>query len=220
MPPENELRKWNRRPAVERPLRYARRLLAMSPREVAARLEPHLPRLATAAAAAPQLDRPALVCWLESRFLFGPQRARTILETWAQARPEPAARLVAGARRLLQEADVFGTPVRLDPQTLDWQAGPAPGCSDLRWTWELNRQQYLFTLARAHLLTGEPAFARRIGALLESWWPQNPPGRGENWSSALEVAVRSLAWLWTLPLVLAGPHPEEGLLQRWLASLY
>ncbi len=207
MPPEKQLLHWSRRPAVQRPLRYARRLLAMTPREVAARIEPHLPRLRTAAAPAPAVDRRRL-----TGFPFGPERARSILAAWARARPEQATRVVSEARRLLEEVDIFGTPVRLDPQTVDWQAG-----LDLRGTWELHRQQYLFTLGRAHLVTGEPVFAARVGELFESWWAQNPRGHGVAWSSALEVGVRSISWLWTLPLLLGTL--EERSLQRWLASL-
>ncbi len=149
--------------------------------------------------------------WMDSRFLFGPAGARRIIQSWRRFRPEQTERLVDFARRGLDAWEISGVPVALEPGRLDWHRG------DTRWVWELNRHQFLFTFARAFLLTGEAVFLDRITALLEDWREKNPFGRGRNWSSALEVGLRSISWLWTLAAAL--PDLEERLLRAWLRSL-
>lgn len=72
------------------------------------------------------------------------------------------------------------------------------GPVDVKYVWELGRQQYLAELARAWLLSGQPEFARRARAILLDWIRQNPVYEGVHWTSSLEVAVRSISWIWTL----------------------
>ncbi len=52
---------------------------------------------------------------------------------------------------------------------------------------ELNRHQHLPRLAKAYLLTGDERYAGEAVAQLNSWIDQNPPGRGINWQSSLEI---------------------------------
>jgi len=67
---------------------------------------------------------------------------------------------------------------------------------DKKITWELNRHQYFSTLGRAYWLTGDERFAETFCAHLRSWMKENPPKLGINWASSLEVAFRSISWLW------------------------
>lgn len=62
--------------------------------------------------------------------------------------------------------------------------------------WELNRHQHFFSLGVAYLLTKEEKFARLFREHLDSWMKANPPGLGINWASSLEVAFRSISWIW------------------------
>ena len=89
---------------------------------------------------------------------------------------------------------------------------------DHKIIWELNRHQHLVLLAQAHRLTGRPDFLMEIGQQLDSWFPANPPQRGINWASALEVAFRSLSWMWVDHLV--GTRLETGQRRRLLEGLY
>ncbi len=221
MPHPADLLKWHCRLEVEVPLRYARRMATMGPREIAARLRDHSAanRPLRAPAWNPP-DRASLAERLENQFLFGPDRARAIAESWRAARPREAARLIDSARLGLQDWKIFGLAVKLDPERLDWLAVPDAARYDRRWVWELNRHQFLFTFARAFVLTGEAGYARRICDLLESWRRANPAAEGVNWSSALEVGVRAISWLWTLPLLLGWPGLEDRRLAAWLGSLH
>ena len=67
---------------------------------------------------------------------------------------------------------------------------------DVKVTWELNRHQHLVTLAKAHLITRDERFANDLFAQWYHWIEQNPYPIGINWTSSLEVAFRSLSWLW------------------------
>jgi hypothetical protein len=67
---------------------------------------------------------------------------------------------------------------------------------DHKVTWELNRHQHLVTLAKAWLLTHEEVYVREIIAQWYSWQRANPYPLGANWASSLEVAFRSLSWIW------------------------
>ena len=74
---------------------------------------------------------------------------------------------------------------------------------DHKVTWELNRHQHLITLAKAWLLSNDEKYVREIIAQWRSWIKANPYPIGINWGSSLEVAFRSLSWIWVDQL-LAG----------------
>ncbi len=67
---------------------------------------------------------------------------------------------------------------------------------DHKVTWELNRHQHLVTLAKARLLSGDERYARELMTQWRSWIKANPYPLGINWGSTLEVAFRSLSWIW------------------------
>jgi len=72
---------------------------------------------------------------------------------------------------------------------------------DHKVTWELNRHQHLVTLAKAWRLTGETRYVNELLAQWYSWHRANPYPLGVNWGSTLEVAFRSLSWLWVRELL-------------------
>lgn len=123
---------------------------------------------------------------------------------------ELADRLVAGHFDLLGFRNLsFGNPI-------DWHLEPVAGkraplvhwsrlnylnadlFGDKKITWELNRHQYFITLGQAYWLTGDERYAETFVEHVNSWMDQNPPKLGVNWASSLEIAFRSIAWLWAL----------------------
>ena len=72
---------------------------------------------------------------------------------------------------------------------------------DSKVTWELSRHQFLPTLAKAWLLTGDERLVRKLEQLYYDWQRKNPYPLGINWASSLEVAFRSLAWVWVWQLL-------------------
>jgi hypothetical protein len=106
-------------------------------------------------------------------------------------------------------------------QEIDWHLDPVHGkraplqpwfqiafldfvaVGDHKVTWELNRHQHLVTLAKAWLLSGDNRYVCELRAEWRSWTRANPYPLGINWASTLEVAFRSLSWIWVDQL-LAG----------------
>lgn len=91
---------------------------------------------------------------------------------------------------------------------------------DHKVTWELNRHQHLVTLAKAWAITGNEQYAKEIFAQWYDWQRNNPYPLGINWASSLEVAFRSLSWLWVKFLLgncPAAPRDFESDLLQSLA---
>ncbi len=80
---------------------------------------------------------------------------------------------------------------------------------DHKVIWELNRHQHLVTLAKAWLLTRDEKYVRELIAQWHSWIDANPYPVGINWGSALEVAFRSLSWMWVDHLLADAPDYAE-----------
>lgn len=80
---------------------------------------------------------------------------------------------------------------------------------DHKVTWELNRHQHLVTLAKARLLSGDKKYSRELVAQWHSWIRANPYPLGINWGSTLEVAFRSLSWIWVDQLLAGTPECTE-----------
>jgi hypothetical protein len=91
------------------------------------------------------------------------------------------------------------------------------GFGDIKYVWELSRYPFLIDIARAYWVTGEERYADTCLALVEDWIDTNPYLYGVNWTSALEIAVRSLAWLWAyfccLPAAAMTPQRHFALLK-------
>ena len=101
----------------------------------------------------------------------------------------------------------FGAPV-------DWHLEPVAGkrsplkhwkqfdeldteeTGDKKIVWELNRHQHFFDLGVAFWLSGDERYAAAFVSHLDDWMNRNPPGVGINWFSSLEVAFRSISWIW------------------------
>ncbi len=77
---------------------------------------------------------------------------------------------------------------------------------DHKITWELNRHQHLVTLAKACVFTDDDKYAHELVRQFYSWHAANPYPMGINWGSSLEVAFRSLSWLWVRHLLVDRPR--------------
>src|ERR1700675_3963771 len=80
---------------------------------------------------------------------------------------------------------------------------------DHKVIWELNRHQHLVTLAKARLLSGDEKYVRELIAQWRSWITANPYPLGINWGSTLEVAFRSLSWIWVDQLLAGAAECAE-----------
>jgi len=80
---------------------------------------------------------------------------------------------------------------------------------DSKVIWELNRHQWLITLALAYRVIGHERYLHTAAELLESWLEANPRGLGINWTSSLEVSYRLISWCWTM-VVLRNTRLMQG----------
>ena len=90
---------------------------------------------------------------------------------------------------------------------------------DKKIVWELNRHQHFFTLGVAFWLTKDERYARLFAQHLDGWMEQNPPGMGINWFSSLEVAFRSISWIWAFNLFKNSEALTPELFQKALKFL-
>lgn len=158
------------------------------------------------------------------RHNFGEQSARLFIEQ--------ADKIVGGKFDLLGYENLdFGTPV-------DWHLEPLAGkqssrkhwkqfddlstneTGDRKIVWELNRQQYFFTLGVTYWLTKNERYAKTFTSHLTSWMNENPPGTGVNWSSSLEVAFRAVSWLWAFHFFRDSASLTPELFRAALKYLY
>jgi len=100
-----------------------------------------------------------------------------------------------------------------------WAAVPYldPAVGDHKVIWELNRHQHWLTLGRAYALNGDERCYREFTTQLASWLAANPPLVGTNWASALELALRSISWLWALELFAGAAGTQDD--EPWLVDL-
>ena len=138
---------------------------------------------------------------------------------------------IDGRFDLLGLLDVsFGNPI-------DWHLEPTSGkrtgnehwsridyldpavAGDKKVTWELNRHGHFVTLGQAYLLTKDERYAEAFVTQLIGWLDANPPRRGINWASSLELSFRTIAWLWALHCFSWSPKLSPSMIYRALKSL-
>jgi len=93
------------------------------------------------------------------------------------------------------------------------------GGGDPKVVWELNRHAHFVTLGQAYWLTSDERFAAGFVDQVSAWIDANPVGMGINWASSLEVAFRSIAWLWALGLCVDSGEVTPDFFARLLKSL-
>lgn len=105
---------------------------------------------------------------------------------------------------------------------MDWHLDPASGLrwpdnvycfdidyrhdrrrGDVKLVWELNRLQFVPVIAALSRLENDDELAQSALDLIESWIDANPPFKGINWISGIELALRVVSILLTVGLI--GP---------------
>jgi uncharacterized heparinase superfamily protein len=159
---------------------------------------------------------------------------RALFATQFQA--ERADMLTRAAQARAHRFEFFGREFHY-PEDIDWHGDPVTkrqwplvfhpdvpvhggdaGFGDVKYVWELSRQQYLIDLAKAFYLTGHTADLDALRRLVRSWIAGNPYGTGVNWACALEPAFRAWSWLWGYQLTVRALDDEFHL--EWLRSFY
>lgn len=149
------------------------------------------------------------------RFFFAAGQADSVCALLKQRLPGQAAEIIRQAQRIREHRfDLLGYEGVQYGAEVDWHLDPihnkrAPQkpwyqvpyldfdvVGDSKIIWELNRHQHLVTLAKAYRLSGDPEFSAELFLQWYQWHEHNPYPVGINWASSLEVAFRSLSWIW------------------------
>lgn len=124
----------------------------------------------------------------------------------------------------------FGTPIRWHYDAFNDRTCPKRFWStidylnfkeagDHKVIWELNRHQYLLRLGEAYLATGNEKYPLAWMEQMDLWMDSNPPKEGINWASCLEIAYRSISWIWCLLLFKGSRTVTREFLERYTAFL-
>jgi glycosyltransferase involved in cell wall biosynthesis len=154
---------------------------------------------------------------------------------WPRAEAEiigEANRIVSGRFDLLGLKNLsFGEPINWGLEPVSGKSAPQVHWSEIdylnpevagdkKFTWELNRHQHFVKLGQAYWLTSDEKYARAFIAQLNSWMDQNPPKRGINWPSSLEISFRSISWLWAFHFFRNSKSLDAATFARAVKFLY
>jgi hypothetical protein len=137
--------------------------------------------------------------------------------------------LISAAEEILRgQVRLFGSePVALDlmaPQPLrHWTAyhNRIPDGSDIKPVWEVGRFGWATTLTRAYWISQDEKYAEGFWKLTSEFLESNPPNRGPHWSSAQEIALRTIAIAFSYSLVSessASTDDRKALLAKNIAA--
>ncbi len=170
------------------------------------------------------------------QFFFNSERELT-RTLYRRRFPDSLHATVERANRFLDlEFSFLGAQFHYD-EKVDWHADPAgskrydkdfyqqidifsnDADKDIKHIWELNRHQYLIELSKIHFVTGDSRYSRRVVTLMDDWIQENPFNMGVNWTSGLEVAVRTYSWIWSFYYLLDSEEVDRDFISRFLSSL-
>ena len=170
---------------------------------------------------------------------FFPGATRESMTDLLQRFPDVSGDILPSADKLLdRQFDLLGYRGLYFGNPIDWHLDPvwskrAPlihwsridvldrqAVGDSKVIWELNRHQWVVRLAQAYALTGEPRYATAALDAITQWIAANPVGRGINWASSLEVAMRLMSWTWVMALLRNATALSGGTLVMMLASIH
>ena len=171
------------------------------------------------------------------QFFFTAASVEAVLNLLRQRAPQQAEQIVRQANKicrhqfdLLGYEDLdYGDPIHWHLDRVHGKQAPKSAfykigyldfdeVGDSKVTWELNRHQHLVTLAKAYRLTNDRHYTDEIFEQWRQWHAENPYAIGINWASSLEVAFRSLSWIWMYQLLAGTPALPPDFRNQWLRA--
>jgi Heparinase II/III-like protein/Heparinase II/III N-terminus len=175
----------------------------------------------------------------EPRFFASFDNRVSSIETFKLKWPTTEQSLIDRAQRAVDgEFDLLGHSALAFGNPVDWHLEPLSGkrsplvhwssveeldseaSGDKKFVWELNRHQHFVLLGQAYLFTKDERYATAFMDQLESWMDQNPPKMGTNWLSSLEIAFRSISWVWGLNFFLHANSLRPDVVWRAFKFIY
>ncbi len=82
---------------------------------------------------------------------------------------------------------------------------------DARTNWEKNRNYEWVLLAKAYYVSNDNIYFQQLEDDVNVWCEKNPFLYGINWTSVMEVAIRSINWMYALAFIQANGKDIPGL---------
>ena len=222
-------------------LQIASRLAQMNPHELLDRSRQELSKRADVVLSRLGLDFPQSTVHTANirspQFFFTSASVESVLKLLRQRLPQQAKQIVRQADKicchqfdLLGYEDLdYGDPIQWHLDRVHGKQAPKKAFYKIRYldfdevgdskvTWELNRLQHMVTLAKAYLLTDDRRYTDEIFKQWRNWHAENPFAIGINWTSSLEVAFRSLSWIWMYQLLVDTPALPPEFHKEWLQA--
>lgn len=92
--------------------------------------------------------------------------------------------------------------------------------SDIKVPWELSRCHHLLWLGEAYMLTKEERYAKEVVDEIEDWIVENPLMRSVNWACTMDVAIRSVNWLYAVAMIMESDVVTDSFISKIYRSLY
>ncbi|MCD8291925.1 MAG: heparinase II/III family protein [Prevotella sp.] len=83
---------------------------------------------------------------------------------------------------------------------------------DARTNWELNRHFQFALLAKAYYASGDSKYLDELHGFWSDWNEKNPFLHGISWTSVMELAIRSISWMYALAFLKKRGGVDEKLL--------
>jgi len=103
---------------------------------------------------------------------------------------------------------------------IDYLDIDSPQPCDVRLTWEFNRCHHFVTLAQACCFTQDPKYFFAFKRQLKTWSVSNPYPLGVNWAVSMEVAIRSVNWIWAFCLFQSCNEMDASFIRFFLRQLH
>lgn len=215
------------------------RLRSMSPEELQCRLRQQIGARSDALRCYAGLEFPVHLgsATATGRFFFDTGQVGELCRALQDRMPQQAESVIARAEKICRHRfDLLGYCDLDYGSEIDWHLDVIHGkraprkpfhqvryldfdeVGDSKVTWELSRHQHLVTLAKAYRFTGDTKFTSELFAQWGHWQRQNPYPTGTNWASSLEVAFRSLSWLWVYFLLADAPVLPQWFPEQWIKA--
>ena len=175
----------------------------------------------------------------EPRFFAGVVNRDCTISEFQRRFPHAVDEILAQAERILTgRFDLLGLTNISFGQPINWHVEPLSGketplvhwslvdylnpdlAGDKKLQWELSRHQYFVTLGQAYWLSLDERYSRTFIEHLGSWMDENPPKLGINWASSLEIAFRSISWIWAIHFFRRSPLFTADVLNRLWKFIY
>ncbi|HEX9653876.1 MAG TPA: heparinase II/III family protein, partial [bacterium] len=133
-----------------------------------------------------------------------------------------SAKIIAHADSILMRRFAFVGVSKILPEKILWRNNPT---NDFVWLFNLNRQEWLWDLVAAYVLTGDEKYARDFELILSDWFEQNPM---MNWKDESDPVWRLIdsslrltaTWLDALTVFFPSDMISDDLKWKMLAAIH